>query len=59
MNQRVNAIDWSELESRGLSLYEGIIIASLIESEAGVEADRPPDRQRDRQSSRPPHDAGD
>ena len=41
MNQRVNAIDWSELESRGLSLYEGITIASLIESEAGVEADRP------------------
>jgi len=41
MEQRVGAIDWSALESRGLSVYEGIIIASLIEAEAGVDADRP------------------
>ncbi len=41
MQQRVDAIDWSELESRGLTVYEGIIIASLIEAEAGVDADRP------------------
>jgi UPF0755 protein len=41
MQQRVEAIDWSTLEARGLSVYEGIIIASLVEAEAGVEADRP------------------
>ncbi len=41
MQQRVDAIDWSELESRGLTVYDGIIIASLIEAEAGVDADRP------------------
>ena len=41
MVQRVEAIDWSELESRDLSVYEGIIIASLVEAEAGVDADRP------------------
>jgi UPF0755 protein len=41
MVQRVEAIDWSRLESQGLSVYEGIIIASLIEAEAGVDADRP------------------
>ncbi len=41
MQQRVAAIDWSELESRGLTVYDGIIIASLIEAEAGVDADRP------------------
>ena len=41
MEQRVEALDWSMLESEGLSTYEGIIIASLIEAEAGVDADRP------------------
>jgi UPF0755 protein len=41
MQQRVEAIDWSELESRGLSVYEGLIIASLVEAEAGVDGDRP------------------
>lgn len=41
MQQRVGAIDWSGLESRGLSVYEGVIIASLVEAEAGVDADRP------------------
>jgi UPF0755 protein len=41
MVQRVEAIDWSPLVARGLSTYEGIIIASLIESEAGIDEDRP------------------
>ncbi len=41
MNQRVGDIDWSTLQSAELSVYEGIIIASLIESEAGLDADRP------------------
>jgi len=38
---RVGAIDWTALEERGLSPYQGIIIASLIEEEVGVEEDRP------------------
>ncbi|MDH3260125.1 MAG: endolytic transglycosylase MltG [Acidimicrobiia bacterium] len=41
MVRRVETVDWSELESRGLSVYEGIIVASLIEAEAGVDGDRP------------------
>ncbi len=41
MMQRVNAVDWSDLEGMGLSVYEGIIIASMIEAEARVDADRP------------------
>jgi len=41
MQRRVESIDWSELESRDLSAYEGLIIASLIEAEAGVDGDRP------------------
>ena len=41
MYRRVNAINWTKLEARGLSEYEGITIASLIEAEAGVDADRP------------------
>ena len=41
MVQRVESIDWSELESRGLSVYEGLVVASLVESEAGVDGDRP------------------
>lgn len=41
MVRRVDAIDWSTIESANLSIYEGIIIASLIEAEAGVDEDRP------------------
>lgn len=41
MMQRVEAIDWTPLTARGLSTYEGIIIASLIEAEAGIDDDRP------------------
>jgi UPF0755 protein len=39
--ERVAAIDWTGLEERGLTPYEGIIIASLIEEEVAVEDDRP------------------
>jgi UPF0755 protein len=38
---RVAAVDWSEAEARGLSVYEGIVIASMIEREAAVDGDRP------------------
>ncbi|MDR9451185.1 MAG: endolytic transglycosylase MltG [Acidimicrobiia bacterium] len=41
MEQRVADLDWSGLAARGLSAYDGIIIASLIESEAGIDGDRP------------------
>lgn len=38
---RIAAVDWSGLEDRGLTPYDGVIIASLIEEEVGVEEDRP------------------
>lgn len=41
MEQRVEAIDWSEFEEAGLSRYEGVIVASLIEAETRVDEDRP------------------
>ena len=40
MEQRMAAVDWSDLEARGYSQYEGIIIASLIESEVRVADER-------------------
>ena len=39
--RRTAQVDWSGLRERGLSVYEGMVIASIIESEAGVDADRP------------------
>ncbi len=38
--ERVDGIDWTVLEERGLSPYDGIIIASLIEKEVAVEEER-------------------
>jgi UPF0755 protein len=37
---RVAEIDWSALEAAGLSRYEGLVIASLVEAEARVDGDR-------------------
>ena len=39
--RRVNTIDWSRLDELGITRYEALIVASLIQREAGVEADRP------------------
>ena len=39
--RRTEQVDWGGLRERGLSVYEGMVIASIIESEAGVDADRP------------------
>jgi UPF0755 protein len=39
--ERVGSIDWSYLVDRGMTAYDGIIIASLIEREALVDEDRP------------------
>lgn len=41
MEQRIDAVDWSGLEAAGFTRYEGIIIASLIESEVRVAEERP------------------
>ena len=38
---RIEAQDWSTLEAAGLTPYDGLVIASLIEKEAKLEEDRP------------------
>jgi UPF0755 protein len=39
--QRIDSVDWSAIEARGLTVYEGVIIASMIEREAAVDEERP------------------
>jgi UPF0755 protein len=39
--RRVDTVDWSRLEELGITRYEALIVASLIQREAGVDADRP------------------
>ena len=41
MEQRVDSIDWSAVESLGFTVYEGVIIASLIETEVLLDIERP------------------
>ena len=41
MVQRLDASDWSRLEELEMSPYEALVVASLIQREAGVEQDRP------------------
>jgi UPF0755 protein len=41
MEQRVNSIDWTGWEDLGYSVYEGIVAASIIETEIRVEDERP------------------
>lgn len=41
MEQRVDSIDWSDWEDLGYTPYEGIILASLIETEVRVDEERP------------------
>ena len=41
MEQRVGSIDWSNLEALGMTPYDGLKIASLIESEAQLDEERP------------------
>ena len=51
MEQRVDSIDWSELEDLGMTRYDGVIIASLIEAEVLLDDERPIVSGRDKQSS--------
>src|SRR5690606_14570458 len=41
MEERVASVDWGDLEDAGFDVYEGIVIASLIESEVRVADERP------------------
>ncbi|MEN8240266.1 MAG: endolytic transglycosylase MltG, partial [Actinomycetota bacterium] len=41
MVRRLDAVDWSRIDELGVSRYEAIIIASLVQREAGTDADRP------------------
>jgi UPF0755 protein len=41
MEQRVNSVDWSTWEANGYTPYEGIVVASLIETEVRVDEERP------------------
>lgn len=41
MEQRVDSIDWSAWEDLGYTPYQGIVLASLIETEVRVEEERP------------------
>ena len=41
MEQRVNSIDWTAFEALGLTRYEGLIVASLVETEVQLDEERP------------------
>jgi UPF0755 protein len=41
MEQRVNSIDWSAWESLGYTVYEGMVLASLVETEVLLDEERP------------------
>lgn len=38
---RMNDVDWSRLDELGVTRYEAVIVASLIQREAGIDEDRP------------------
>ena len=39
--RRMEKIDWEPARQRGISVYQALVIASLIEAEAGIDEDRP------------------
>ena len=41
LERNIGSIDWSFVQQRGISLYEALIMASLIEAETRVDGDRP------------------
>jgi UPF0755 protein len=40
MEKRVSSVDWTPLEADGYTIRDGLIIASLVEAEAKLDADR-------------------
>ena len=38
---RMERIDWTPVTGKGFTVYEAMVMASLIEAEAGIDADRP------------------
>ncbi|MGI9586274.1 MAG: endolytic transglycosylase MltG [Acidimicrobiia bacterium] len=40
MTKRLEAVDWSRIEALGISRYEAIVVASLIQREAGTDEER-------------------
>ncbi len=41
MEQRVNSIDWTTWEALGHTVYEGVVLASLVETEVLLDEERP------------------
>ena len=41
MERRVSQLDWQPLRAKDFSIYQGIVMASIVEAEAGVDEDRP------------------
>jgi UPF0755 protein len=41
LTERVEAQDWSRLEELGLTAYDGLVLASLVEKEAKLDDERP------------------
>lgn len=39
--RRVEQVDWTSARLRGYTVYEGLVIASIVEAEAGIDEDRP------------------
>lgn len=39
--RRMDRIDWGNLRRRGFSEYQALVMASIIEAEAGIDGDRP------------------
>ncbi|MDE0170386.1 MAG: endolytic transglycosylase MltG [bacterium] len=39
--RRIDRLDWTSVRLRGYSVYEGLVIASIVEAEAGIDEDRP------------------
>ena len=39
--RRLDTVDWAAARLRGISVYQALVMASLIEAEAGIDADRP------------------
>ncbi len=39
--RRIDRIDWQTTQSKGFSEYEALVMASIVEAEAGIDEDRP------------------